>query len=107
MPSSTRKVVINKGYEGDEPITETPMHLKEVRSLTRENQIDQVNIMADDPWNYNDTIPEKSDPEKKSNRLYLALVIITCLISVVVILLNLLMLFGKIGERCSCSSNTG
>lgn len=82
------------------------MHLKEVRSLTRENQIDQVNI-ADDPWNHNDTLPETSDPEKKSNRLYLALVIIACLISVVVILLNLLMFFGKIGEKCSCSSNKG
>ena len=42
-----------------------------------------------------------------SNRALLVLVITMCLISLVVLLLTLLMLFGKIGNRCGCSTDQG
>ncbi|XP_078350385.1 uncharacterized protein LOC144635181 [Oculina patagonica] len=40
-----------------------------------------------------------------SNRALLVLVITMCLISLVVLLLTLLMLFGKIGDGCGCSTD--
>ena len=42
-----------------------------------------------------------------SNRVLLVLVITMCLISLVVLLLTLLMLFGKIGKGCGCSTDEG
>ena len=42
-----------------------------------------------------------------SNRALLVLVITMCLISLVVLLLTLLMLFGKIGNGCGCSTDEG
>ncbi|XP_078345952.1 uncharacterized protein LOC144631400 [Oculina patagonica] len=45
-----------------------------------------------------------ANPAQRSNRTLLALVIIVCLISLVVLLFTLLM-FGKIGGGCDCSTN--
>ncbi|XP_078345954.1 uncharacterized protein LOC144631402 [Oculina patagonica] len=45
-----------------------------------------------------------ANPAQRSNRTLLALVIIVCLISLVVLLFTLLM-FGKIGDGCDCSTN--
>ena len=42
-----------------------------------------------------------------SNRALLTLVITMCLISLAVLLLTLLMLFGKIGDGCGCSADKG
>ena len=42
-----------------------------------------------------------------SNRALLVLVITMCLISLVVLLLTLLMLYGKIGNQCGCSTDEG
>ena len=55
--------------------------------------------------------PEKetvrADAAQGSNRALLALVITMCLISLAVLLLTLLMLFGKIGDGCGCSAYEG
>ena len=45
-------------------------------------------------------------PAQRSNSKLLALVVIVCLISLVALLLTILM-YGKIGDRCDCSSNEG
>lgn len=106
MRESTGKVVLNKGYEGDEPVAEKPVHLREIRNNSQEN-IGHTGS-ADDPWNpVYETLEEKSDPTQRSNGRYLALVIIVCLISLAAFLLTLLMLFGKMGEKCECSTNEG
>ena len=43
----------------------------------------------------------------RSNRTLLALVITVCIISFTVLLLTILMLSGKIGARCGCSTDKG
>ncbi|XP_078349754.1 uncharacterized protein LOC144634613 [Oculina patagonica] len=45
----------------------------------------------------------RANAAQGSNRTLLVLVIIMCLISLAVLLLTLLMLFGKIGDGCDCS----
>ncbi|KAL9954520.1 hypothetical protein ACROYT_G042070 [Oculina patagonica] len=47
----------------------------------------------------------RANAAQGSNRALLALVITMCLISLVVLLLTLLMLFGKIGDGCGCSAD--
>ena len=44
---------------------------------------------------------------KRSHRALFVLVIAVCLISLAVLLLALLMLFGKIGDGCVCSAHEG
>ncbi|KAL9954545.1 hypothetical protein ACROYT_G042096 [Oculina patagonica] len=47
----------------------------------------------------------RANAAQGSNRALLALVITMCLISLAVLLLTLLMLFGKIGDGCGCSAD--
>ncbi|KAL9954540.1 hypothetical protein ACROYT_G042090 [Oculina patagonica] len=47
----------------------------------------------------------RANAAQGSNRALLALVITMCLISLAVLLLTLLMLFGKIGDGCGCSTD--
>ncbi len=49
----------------------------------------------------------RANAVQRSNRALLVLVITMCLISLVVLLLTLLMLFGKIGDGCGCYADEG
>ncbi|KAL9954524.1 hypothetical protein ACROYT_G042074 [Oculina patagonica] len=49
----------------------------------------------------------RANAAQGSNRALLTLVITMCSISLVVLLLTLLMLFGKIGDGCGCSADEG
>ena len=97
MHTSSRKVVLNKGYQDDNPI--------EGKSVRRKHT-----EVADDPVYDNpvyETLEEKSKPVQRSHRPFFALVIIACLISIIALLLTLLMLFGEMGEKCECHANQG
>ena len=78
---------INEGYEGyqDKPTSEQP----------------QKQIM-----NHRESETSRANPSQGSSRILLAMVIIVCIISLVVLLLTILV-FEKIDDRCNCAANEG
>ena len=52
------------------------------------------------------TTLESSDA-LRTNRTLLCLIVFLCLVSTAALALTVLMLFGKIGDRCSCQTNQG
>ena len=54
-----------------------------------------------------DTVQKGTARAPGSNRALLTMVTTVCLISLAVLLLTLLMLFGKIGDGCGCSLYEG
>lgn len=55
--------------------------------------------------------PQKTSHESsgalRTNRTLLWLMVFLCLVSTAALALTILMLFGKIGDRCSCETNPG
>ena len=101
--SGGRKVEINKGYEIDELAREEPVHLKAFRSNFQE-----YNSHTDDLWNpVNESLEEKPKPAKSSHGKLFVLVILACLISIVALILTLLTVSRKIGEKFECPANKG
>ena len=106
MNSSPRKVAINKGYDGDDPTMQKPVHLKEIRNNSKEDD-GQVGAEVDSPNTIYETLEGGSNGVKRSNWRYMGLVIIACLISVVALFLSLLMVSEKGSRKCDCSRNEG
>ncbi|PFX24564.1 hypothetical protein AWC38_SpisGene10818 [Stylophora pistillata] len=104
MNSSPRKVAINKGYDGDDPTMQKPVHLKEIRNNSKEDD-GQVGAEVDSPNTIYETLEGGSNGVKRPNWRYMGLVIIACLISVVALFLSLLMVSEKGSRKCDCSRN--
>ena len=82
MDSKTGRYFMNQAFEEDgKPTSVESMEEKQITNLTEK-------------------------PAQRSNPKLLALVVIVCLISLVVLLLTILM-YGKVGNGCDCSSNEG
>ncbi|KAL9954534.1 hypothetical protein ACROYT_G042084 [Oculina patagonica] len=89
MHASTKGSFINETLEDDEAtsVGTKPSEQEKLERNTAEKETGRANVA------------------QGSNRALLALVITMCLISLVVLLLTLLMLFGKIGDGCGCSTD--
>ncbi|KAL9954531.1 hypothetical protein ACROYT_G042081 [Oculina patagonica] len=89
MHASTKGSFIYPSLEGDkETSVETrPLKQEKREGNAAENEASPVNAA------------------QGSNRVLLVLVITMCLISLAVLLLTVLMLFGKIGDGCGCSAD--
>ncbi|XP_027058618.1 uncharacterized protein LOC113685321 isoform X2 [Pocillopora damicornis] len=98
MPTSSRKIVINKGYVGDDSATNESLGLKQI-------SLKEANFgAASDPGSaLYETHEEKPHPARRSNGRYLPLFFFACLLSIVAIILSLLSLWGNFGEKCDCS----
>ena len=103
MQTPAKRVVTNKRCQDANPTAEKPVKLKQIRKKGEENT--RLTITEDDPCNQYETI--RSSSPKGSNRQFQVLVIISCLISIVALLLVVLMLSGKIGNECGCSAKEG
>lgn len=102
MPTSSRKIVINKGYVGDDSATNESLGLKQI-------SLKEANFgAASDPGSaLYETHEEKPHPARRSNGRYLPLFFFACLLSIVAIILSLLTLWGNFGEKCDCSKTEG
>ena len=66
-----------------------------------------------DSWSLPKEQPNTSSADVKStgmfssNRVVAFLLIVVCLVSISALVLTIMMLFGKIGDRCGCSSTPG
>ncbi len=91
MHASTKGSFINPTLEDDEAtsVKTKPLKQEKRKGNAAEKEASHVNAA------------------QGSNRALLALVIAMCLISLAVLLLTLLMLFGKIGDGCGCSADEG
>jgi len=64
-------------------------------------------------WSLSDVQPNTSSENVKpagmlsTNRVVVFLLIIVCLVSISALVLTVMMLFGKIGDRCGCSNTQG
>ena len=64
-------------------------------------------------WSLSDEQPNTSSASVKSagmfstNRVVVFLLIVVCLVSISALVLTVMMLFGKIGDRCGCSNTQG
>ena len=106
MHSSSRKIVINEGFVGDDPTTEKPVRIKQINDSSKED-IAHVGAVNDSGSPIYETLEEKPRAAKGSNARYFGLVILACLLSIVALLLTLLLIWGKIGEKCECLKNEG
>ena len=88
MHASTKGSFINPSLEDDKTTSLEIKQLKQERKATEKETV-------------------RANAAQGSNRALLALVITVCLISLTVLLLTLLMLFGKIGDGCGCSADKG
>lgn len=101
MPTSSRKIVINKGYVGDDSATNESLGLKQI-------SLKEANFgAASDPGSALYETHEKPHPARRSNGRYLPLFFFACLLSIVAIILSLLSLWGNFGEKCNCSKTEG
>ena len=91
MHASTEGSFINPTLEDDKPtsIETGPLEHEKLEGKTTEKEKDHANTA------------------QASNRALLVIVITICLTSLVVLLLTLLMVFGKIGSGCGCSTDEG
>ena len=94
MPASTEGSAIHPAMEDDKATAVEIKPLKQEEQEKQErNTVEKETVRANVP--------------QASNRVLLALVITVSLISLAVLLLTILMLFGKIGDGCGCSADKG
>ena len=91
MHPLTEGFFINSTFEGDKPTS--------IETRPLEHEILERKAAKKET--------SHADVAQGSNRALLVLVITMCLISLVVLLLTLLMLFGKIGNGFGCSTDEG
>ena len=66
-----------------------------------------------DNWSLSDEQPNASSSNATStgvftmNRVVVSMLIVVCLVSISALVLTVMMLFGKIGDRCGCSNTQG
>ena len=66
-----------------------------------------------DNWNLSDEQPNTSSAKNKSAGMFnthhvvVFLLIVVCVVSISALVLTVMMLFGKIGDRCGCSNAQG
>ena len=105
MPSSTGRAVINKGFKEDELTSSKPMQLKATGKHAEEDK--GRTKREDDSENLYENLECEKSIKPQSNRRFVWLAIVACLISIVALLLALLILSGNIGYGCDCSENEG
>ena len=93
--------VTNPGYDDFE--SEKPMQLKGM--MTHEQDGTVLSFTPTQDYNQNETITwGKEHNTQGPNCVQTTLLIIVFLISLAALILILLMLFGKIGDKCACSA---
>ena len=114
MQAPGGRIVVNPAfkdwvYEGEKlDFSVTPMK----RQITYhvEEEIGTTGTKHD-PWKQNESRRqvhfETAKPAQGSNRVLLTVLSLVCLISIAALVLTILMLFGKIGDVCGCSTIGG
>lgn len=103
MKSASRNIVVNPTfqewmYEDEKYVTDAPVK----RQITYREEIGMN--PSEDPWKQRHDGGTKS-VKHGSSRGLLVLVCILCVLSIAAIVLNLLMFFGKLSCKCSCSAD--
>lgn len=114
MQAPGGRIVVNPAfkdwvYEGEKPDFSVTQMKRQI-TYHLEEEIGTTGT-KDDPWKQNESCGqvhfETAKPVQGSNRALLTLLSLLCLISISALVLTLLMLFGKIGDVCGCSTNEG